>query len=138
MTILEDVQIPIQESKQPKQLRPYAFQPGNTAGVGIGRKGKQVATIGKQLVNSVEDKKAFKHKFNTIGLTRLWLCMEHMHDFDFVKCAIAVLPYCMPKVASVEDRDTGKEIHDITDLQQTHTITIRDMRTGMQTTIIDE
>ena len=133
---LEDEEVkPVKQV--PKQFQQYAFTVGNKAAVGIGRKGKQDKTVSKQLMTTIEDKKAFKHKVQTVGLTRLWLIMESMHDLDFARTMLAVLPYTMPKIASVEDRD-GKEIHDITDLQQMHTITIKDMRNNTSYNILAE
>ena len=138
------MRISIEEDQPPEVIDkrkhlPHAFTKGNTASVGIGRKGLTDKTISKQLMHVVEDKRAFKQKFNTVGLTRLWLCLEQLPDNDYVRCAIAILPYMLPKMASVEVRDEeGNKIHNIDDAQQVHTITIKDMRTGQQTTILSE
>jgi len=128
-----------QNTPEIKKVIGKPFEKGHTLSVGIGRKGKEDKTISKQLMTVVEDKKAFKHKVQTVGLTRLWLIMENLPDLQFLQTMIAVMPYAIPKIASIEARDDkGNEIHNIDDAQQVHTITIKDMRTGQSTTILSE
>jgi hypothetical protein len=121
----------------PKQFVGKTFQKGNELWKLKGTKPKQELTVYD--VQTMENMRTFRKFMQSYGISRVMELMKTLSPEEFFKTFILLAPYSLPKIASVEARDIeGKEVYDITDAQQVHTITIKDMRSNTTTTILDE
>ena len=118
-----------------RKYKSYQFKPGNQLGKNNKDKKKGVTAIAK--FNRIEDSREFKQWVKTYGLTRVRAIMETMNDMDFIRTFVFIAPYCLPKIASVEQRSEDK-IQSIDREQVTHTVTVRDMRSGHSYQILDK
>ena len=118
-----------------KEYKPWHFKPGNKA-ASINKGQAKASTIKAQALTII-DRKQFKIWVNTYGLTRIMAIMETMNDTDFLKAIFQVMPYCLPKLASVQYRDEEDNIHSIAGNLSNHTITIKDMNNGTIAVIED-
>lgn len=138
MQIDDDQDEVIPEKVDKRKTMSHLFKAGNSeASKRKGIPNKQELTVYK--VQHMQDMKQFKKFMRSYGITRIMELMEQLDADSFIKAFFMLAPYALPKMASVEARDNDdRVIHDITELQHTHTITIKDMRSGTTSTIIDE
>ena len=125
-----------------KAYLPHEFKPGNTLG-GDSRKGLTFATLKERTemrMQKVKNLPTFKRLIATEGIERVWNIMQRLDDLDFLRTFILIAPYCLPKIAAVEHRSTDYNDNDnITELKEiTHTIVVKDFRTGLTTAINDK
>lgn len=118
-----------------KLYRKWQFKPGNDAHAKR-KEGPRQSTTMKYAI-SIKDKRMFRNWMSTVGLERALTELQLLEGKDYLTAYLALAPYAMPKIASVEYKtsdDVSTEIGD----RQTHTITIRDMRSGTVKVINDE
>lgn len=118
-----------------KLYKSYQFKPGNEAHKNR-RGGMQEGTAMKYAI-SIKDKRMFRHWMSTAGLEKALMALQMLEGKDYLTAYLALAPYAMPKIASVEYK-TSDDISTEIGGTQTHTITIRDMRTGTSKVINDE
>ncbi len=126
-----------------KFYRAYGFKPGNKEYKNRG--GMRVEGIQKILTMAksrrksfgIKDKSTFKLFMSTAGVEKVIdAYMNLEYDKDIITAFLGLAPYVLPKIASVEDK-FGSPIP-IDGMQKTHTITIKNMRTGLTKVIPDE
>jgi|SRR5882724_3536269 len=120
-----------------KEYKAHYFKPGNTYTTNRTGFKDEKRIITK--VNNAKDLKQMKLWCRTYGVTRVMMMMERMSDSDFFKAFVFIAPYCLPKIAAVENKSSD-DTHAIDSYQKdkVHTITVKDMRTGMRIEIPDE
>lgn len=116
-----------------KLYRAYQFKPGNDRWKNKPSKSDHPTKLNL----SIKDRKHFKAWMMTEGLEKVMNEMAALEGKDYITVFLALVPYAMPKIAAVEHK-TGEETINLDKIQRTHTITIKDMRTGKSKVIRDE
>lgn len=106
----------------------HQFKPGNTASAN--RRGVQSATIQKMALG-IRDMRMFKHFMRTAGVERAINEMMALEGKDYLTAFIAMVPYALPKIASVEYKSDDAVNIDEHQKQQ-HTVIIKDMRNNTE------
>ena len=125
-----------------KEYKGSWFKPGNTETQKVDyskrdTSGLHAVTIERKMC-SAKTVKDFRVLLGTVHLERANKILCMLPDEEFMKVYMdKLLPFFMPKIAAVEFKSNENKVYDITELQETHTITVKDMRSGMNYKIQD-
>lgn len=118
-----------------KLYKAYQFKPGNSMHK-LRKEGARDATVQRE-VQEIHDLRMFKHWARTHGIQRCLEEIQKLEGKDFITAFLNIIPYALPKIAAVESKSSD-EIIPIDAHQNQHTITVKDFRTGLITTIQEE
>jgi len=123
----------VSETINSREYKPWQFKPGNKAATVNKGQPKRSTVIAQSL--DIKDLKQFKIFLRTYGISLATEIMMNMHGPEFIKVFVSLAPYALPRIKAEQYRDEDN-IQSV-GKQQTHTITLKDFRTGL-TTVIEE
>lgn len=129
--LMEVVLEPGDEIIEGKLYKAHMFKPGNKAHTGR-QEGPRDSTIARKMWN-IKDRRMMKHFMSTVGVEKAMDILMDMDGKDYFAGFVALVPYFMPKIASVEFK--SDDTHSIDEYQKKSkqsVVIIRNMSTGTE------
>lgn len=113
-----------------KLYKSYMFKPGNSAYTKR-QEGPRDTTIQK-IMWGIKDRRAFKHFMGTAAMDKAIDCLMELEGKDYLSAYIALVPYALPKIATIEYKSDEPISIDEHQKKKQSVVIIRNMSTGLE------